>query len=97
MEIDLVFDASNWNVERKISVVAFNDDVDELDEIRTIYPPQWLSAPSWTSTTTALIKEQYRHQRPTYFQQQVHRNWCIDVHALTTTLPTCCLAVEALT
>lgn len=36
-EIDLVFDASNWNVERKISVVAFNDDVDEPDEIRTIY------------------------------------------------------------
>lgn len=36
-EIDLVFDHTNWDVERKISVVAFNDDVDEPNEIRTIY------------------------------------------------------------
>ena len=36
-EIDLVFDASNWDIERKISVVAFNDDVDEPDEMRTVY------------------------------------------------------------
>ena len=36
-EMDLVFDASNWDVERRVSVVAFNDDVDEPDEIRTIY------------------------------------------------------------
>ena len=36
-ELDLVFDSTNWDVERLISVVAFNDDVDEPDEIRTIY------------------------------------------------------------
>jgi hypothetical protein len=36
-ELDLVFDNTNWNVTRLISVVAFNDDVDEPDELRTIY------------------------------------------------------------
>ena len=36
-DLDVMFTANDWNVPRRITAIALNDDVDEPTEIRTIY------------------------------------------------------------